>query len=59
MVYDPAAFQRLDFHPLVSADQVRAEEHPGGELLPINPTAANPYELPQDAVVTVRLYLSS
>jgi hypothetical protein len=55
VMYSPATIQRADFSPLTSAAGVIAAEQ-AGELLPINPGAANPYELPQDVVVTLRLY---
>lgn len=54
VMYDPAAIQRADFHPMKTEADVKAAEL-AGELLPINPASANPYELPQDAVVTVQL----
>ena len=54
VMYNPAIIQRTDFRPLTRAADVEAAEQ-AGELLPINPTAANPFELPQNAVVTVQL----
>jgi len=41
VVYDPAFFQRPDFRPLTTIDEVKAAEHLG-ELLPVNAGAAIP-----------------
>lgn len=54
VMYNPSAIQRADFRPMTTAADVKAAEQ-AGQLLPINPGAANPFELPQNAVVTVQL----
>lgn len=54
VMYNPAVIERADFRPMTSEADVKAAEQ-AGELLAINPTSANPYELPPDAVITIQL----
>lgn len=56
LMYSPAYISSAAFVPLVTAAQVRAGEA-AGDFLPINPdpSAANPFEFPQDVVVTIQL----
>jgi hypothetical protein len=42
--YNPAWSNRPDFTPITDDEQLAAAEA-GGEFLPINPGAANPYEI--------------
>jgi hypothetical protein len=54
VMYNPAFIGQADFQALTSVADVVAAEN-AGEFLPINPGAANPFELPQPVVVTVQL----
>jgi hypothetical protein len=54
VMYSPAYIAGAGFKPLTTVAEVQAGEQ-AGAFLPINPGASNPYELPQDVVVTIEL----
>jgi hypothetical protein len=54
VMYDPTWIGAKDFEPLRTAEQLKAAER-AGHLLPINKAGTNPYELPQNTVVTIDL----
>lgn len=54
VMYSPAFISSPAFRPLTTVTEVQAGEQ-SGDFLPINPGAGNPYELPQDVVITIEL----
>ena len=54
VMYNPAYIAGAGFTPLTTVAQVQAGEQ-AGAFLPINGGASNPFELPQDVVVTIQL----
>jgi len=54
VMYDPSWVAQPDFQPLRSAEEVKAAET-AGRLLPFNKDGANPFEMPQNTVVTIDL----
>jgi len=54
VMYDPTWVAQPGFQPLRSAEEVKAAET-AGRLLPFNKEGANPYEMPQNTVVTIDL----
>jgi len=54
VMYSPDYVNSAGFRPLTTVVEVQAGEQ-SGLFLPINPGASNPYELPQDVVVTIQL----
>jgi hypothetical protein len=53
-MYSPAYVAGAGFKPLTTVAEVQAGEQTGA-FLPINAGASNPFELPQDVVVTIQL----
>ena len=54
VMYNPAFIASSGFKPLTTVAEVQAGEQTGA-FLPINAGASNPFELPQDVVVTIQL----
>jgi len=54
VMYNPAFIASSGFKPLTTVAEVQAGEKTG-PFLPINAGASNPFELPQDVVVTIQL----
>jgi hypothetical protein len=54
VMYNPGFIAKAGFQPLTTVAEIKAGEQ-AGAFLPINGGASNPYELPQDVVVTIQL----